>query len=80
LGHEIYFMLGWAWCSLHKKRPGICYAELVFLHLVGSAGHEEHFGVSGMRNVIALFLMLGRDRYRFDKKRAGIRYAKYVFF
>jgi hypothetical protein len=73
-------ILWWVWCGLHKKHPGTRYAELVFLHLVGSAGHVVHFGASGMRNMIALFFMLSRDRYRFDKKCAGTPYAEFVFF
>jgi hypothetical protein len=36
-------------------------------------------GASGARNVDALFLMLGWDRYKYDKKRTGSRYAELVF-
>jgi hypothetical protein len=38
-----------------------------------------HSGASGARNVDALFLMLGWDRYKYDKKRTGSRYAELVF-
>jgi hypothetical protein len=34
---------------------------------------------SATQNVIALFLKLGWDRYGFDKKCTGIRYAELVF-
>jgi hypothetical protein len=73
-------MHGWAWCGLHKKRPGTRYAELVCLHLVECVGHVAHFGASKMRNVIALFFMFWREWYGFDKKRAGTRYSELVFF
>jgi hypothetical protein len=42
----IFVMLMSAWCSLHQKRVGTRYVELVFLHPVGSAGPVVHFGAS----------------------------------
>jgi hypothetical protein len=68
-------MLGWAQCSFHKERSRTRYAKLVFLHLMGYVDHVVHSGASGARNGGALFLMLGWDQYRFDKKRDGIHYA-----
>jgi hypothetical protein len=38
-----------------------------------------HSDVSGMRNVDALFFLLGWDRYNFHKKRARRSYAELVF-
>jgi hypothetical protein len=63
-------MLRWAHDSFHKKRTGTRYANLVFLHPVGSAGHMVNSGASRLRNINALFFMLGWDWYGFDKKRA----------
>jgi hypothetical protein len=49
------------------------------LHRVGSAGHVVHSVASGRLNVNALFFMLGRDEYGFDKKRDRTSHAKHVF-
>jgi Na+-driven multidrug efflux pump len=54
----LFFMLGWAWCGLHKMRTGTRYAELVFLNLVGSMGDVVHSSMSEARNVDTLFFML----------------------
>jgi hypothetical protein len=43
----LFFMLGWAWCSFHKKRARTRYAELIFLHVVGSVSHVVVSGVCG---------------------------------
>jgi hypothetical protein len=39
-------MLGWDKYILDKKRIGMRYTELVFLHTVGFAGQVVHFGGS----------------------------------
>jgi hypothetical protein len=48
-------MLGWARCGFHQNCAGTHYAELVFLHLVGSVGHVVHSDASEARNINALF-------------------------
>jgi hypothetical protein len=52
-------MLGWDRYGLYKKCAGTHYAELVFLHRVGFAGHVVHSSVSGARNVDALHSRVG---------------------
>jgi hypothetical protein len=45
----------------------------------GICGYVVLFGVSGVRNVDALFFMLGWDLHGYDKNHAGTRYAELVF-
>jgi hypothetical protein len=73
-------MLGWDRYGFDKKRTGTHYAELVFLHPVGSVGHLVYFGASEARNMIALFFMHGCDRCGFHQKRVGTHYAELLFF
>jgi hypothetical protein len=42
-------------------------------------GHVVYSAASGVRNVDALFFMLGWDRYGFYKKHVGTSYVKLVF-
>jgi hypothetical protein len=69
-------MLGWYWCGFDKKHLETRYTELVFLHPGGFAGHVVHSGVSGVRNVGALFFILGWTRCGFHKMCVGTRYVE----
>jgi hypothetical protein len=53
------FVLGLDPYRFHKMSARRCYAELVFLHPVGSMAHLVHSGASRAQNIDALFLMLG---------------------
>jgi hypothetical protein len=46
---------------------GTHYVKLVFLHLVGSAGHVMHSGASRVRKVDVVFFMLTWDRLGFHR-------------
>jgi hypothetical protein len=76
----LFIILGWVRYRFHKKHAGTRYAEPVFLHPVGSAGHVVHSGASGSRNIDALFFILWWHQYGCYKKRDGTRYAKLMFF
>jgi hypothetical protein len=75
----LYFLLGWARCSFHKKRARRHYTILVILYPVQSAGHVVLSGASGPRSIDALFFILGLDWYGFHKNHVGTRYAEIVF-
>jgi hypothetical protein len=81
-GHETsthYFSCLGGTGTNRQKQTVTRYAEQVFLHPVGFACHIVHCGVSGPRNIDALFFMLGLAKYEFLKKRVGTRYVEVVF-
>jgi hypothetical protein len=51
----LFFILRWDRYGFDKKRGETSYAELLFLHLVGSWGHVVHSIASERRNINALF-------------------------
>jgi hypothetical protein len=75
----LFFKLRWAWYGFDKKRFRTCFAELVFLHPVGSTGHVVHSGASQVRIVDTIFFNLGWDRYGFHKNCAGTHYIELLF-
>jgi hypothetical protein len=82
-----FFMLGWDWCSFHKKHIRTSYIEPVFFHPVAYAGHVVHSSASwarnisssGAQNIDALFFILGWDWCGFHQKHVGTSYAELVF-
>jgi hypothetical protein len=74
----LFFMVGWDRFRFDKKRPRTRYAELVFLHLVGSAGYVVHSVRSRARNVDAIFYIRGWTQCGFHRKRVGTHYADLV--
>jgi hypothetical protein len=77
--NALFFMLGWAWCNFQKKHTRTRYAELVFLHLVGSVGHVVHYSAFGARNIDALFFILRWAQCGLHKNCVRTRYTKLVF-
>jgi hypothetical protein len=67
-----FFLLRLDQYGFHKKHVETHYAELVFLHLMGSAGHIVHTSASGMQNVDALFSILGWAKCSFHINMAGL--------
>jgi hypothetical protein len=72
-------MLEWALYGFHQKLDGTRYTELMFFYPLGSVGLVVHSGASRVRNIDALFFILGLDRYGFNKKHAGTCYVELVF-
>jgi hypothetical protein len=56
-------MLGWARCGAHKMHVGTRYAEHVFLHPVGSAGHVVGSRTLALQNIDTLFFILRWARF-----------------
>jgi hypothetical protein len=73
------FIHRWDWYGFDKKRASTHYTQLLFLHLVGHAGHVVHYSESGPWNVDALFFILMSYRCGFDKKHTGTHYVELVF-
>jgi hypothetical protein len=59
-------MIRWDQYGFHKKCTGTYYTEPVFLHPMGYAGHVVHSRATEVRNIDALFFMVGWDEYGFD--------------
>jgi hypothetical protein len=63
VGHLVNFgaseVLRWACCASHKKCIREHCTKLMFLHLVRQVGHIVCSGASEVRNIDALFFMLG---------------------
>jgi hypothetical protein len=62
-----------------KNALGHFTPNLCVLQPMGSVSYVVNFGMSGARNVDALFFVLRWDRYGFHKKHVGTRYTELVF-
>jgi hypothetical protein len=60
-------MFRWDRFEFNKKRAGTRYAELMFMYLVGSAGHVVHSSASGAQNIDALFFILSTQMERVEQ-------------
>jgi hypothetical protein len=65
------FIPGWAQRGYHKKHARTQYAELVFLHALGSSGDVVHYGASEARNINAIFSCSGGPGSDHTKDTAG---------
>jgi hypothetical protein len=72
-------MLEWDQYGYDKKCIRTRYVELLFLHLVASAGHIVHFGASREQIIDTIFFKLRWDRYGFNKKHFRTCYVELVF-
>jgi hypothetical protein len=57
-------MLWWDRYRFDNMRTGTHYAELIFLHPVGSVGHIVQSGASKAQNIDTVFFKLRLDQYR----------------
>jgi hypothetical protein len=71
-------MLGWVRCRFHKKRIERRFAELAFLHPIGSMGHIVLSGASGHETSTHYFSCLGGTGTN-RQKQTVTRYAEQVF-
>jgi hypothetical protein len=55
----LFFMHGWYWYGFGQKRTGTSYAELLFLHPVGSMSQVVYFGASGHETSTHYFSCMG---------------------
>jgi hypothetical protein len=60
-------MIRWDWYRFDKTSAGTRYAKVVFLLVMGSAGHVVHSGASRAQHVDALFFMLEWARSALQK-------------
>jgi hypothetical protein len=75
-----FFIIGWDRYGFDKKRTGTLYSEPMFLHLVGSVGHQVYFGAFWTQNKIALFSYLVETSTDSTISALGHIYAELVFF
>jgi hypothetical protein len=74
--NALIFMLEWAWCGFHKRHIGTRYTKVLFLRLVGSAGHVMHSGALRARKSTHYFSCSGGPGAVSIKKRSGTCYVE----